>query len=91
MTAAVVSVSIVAVVALVALASQYVRAQRTVLRRQVLVSLDTGSAFRGLLWARRGRFLVLRDVQHLGANVEPVQMDGEVVVEQSRVEFVQAI
>jgi len=62
---------------------------RTMRRRSVIVNLD-GRAFRGILWARRGPLLVLSDAELLEAG-EKIPVDGEVVVERSRVEWVQVL
>ncbi|MEU1496063.1 hypothetical protein [Streptomyces sp. NPDC005732] len=48
-------------------------------------------AFRAILWAKRGPLLVLRDVELLEAGRAPQSVDGEVVVERARVEFVQVL
>jgi hypothetical protein len=48
-------------------------------------------AFSGVLWAQRGPLLVLRDVELLEAGREAARVDGEVVVERSRIEFTQVL
>ncbi|MEU1284916.1 hypothetical protein [Kitasatospora sp. NPDC005856] len=48
-------------------------------------------AFAGVLWAKRGPLLVLRDAELLQAGAPAVAMDGEVVVERARVEFIQIV
>ncbi|MEU5036566.1 hypothetical protein AB0G48_20805 [Streptomyces rubiginosohelvolus] len=48
-------------------------------------------AFSGVLWAKRGPLLVLRDVELLEAGRQPQPVDGEVVVERARVEFMQVL
>jgi hypothetical protein len=48
-------------------------------------------AFAGVLWAQRGPLLVLRNAELLEQGAQPVPMDGEVVIERSRVEFVQVV
>lgn len=63
--------------------------RRTMCRRRVVVNLLSGKAFGGILWARRGPLLVLRDVTMLQAGVAPTSVDGEIVVERAAVEFVQ--
>jgi hypothetical protein len=65
--------------------------KRTVVSRRVIVNLTTGTAFSAILWAKRGPLLVLRDAQLLEAGRQPVNLDGEVVVERSRVEYIQAL
>jgi hypothetical protein len=62
--------------------------RRTALRKRVVVNLPD-KAFRGVLWAKRGPLLVLRDAELLEAGREAVRVDGEVVIERSRVEFMQ--
>lgn len=64
--------------------------RRTAVRKRVVVNLQ-GSAFRGVLWAKRGPLLVLRHAELLEAGREPMPLDGEVVVERSRVEFIQVL
>lgn len=66
---------------------------RTLERRSVIVSLVTGKAIRGILWARRGPLLVVRNATlHTDDGPEGgVSMDGEVVIERTMVEFVQAL
>jgi len=64
--------------------------RRTCLRRRVVINL-ADKAFRGILWDRRGPLLVLRDVELLMPGVQPQPMDGEVVLERARVEFIQVL
>ncbi|MFF1709309.1 hypothetical protein [Streptomyces sp. NPDC058268] len=60
------------------------------MRKRVVVNL-ADKAFSGVLWAQRGPLLVLRDVELLEAGREASRVDGEVVVERSRVEFTQVL
>jgi len=64
--------------------------RRTAVRKRVVVNL-ADKAFDAVLWAKRGPLLVLRDVKLLEAGREPQQVDGEVVVERSKVEFIQVL
>lgn len=64
--------------------------RRTAVRKRVVVNLPD-KAFRGVLWAKRGPLLVLRDAELLEAGRPPQALDGEVVVERSRVEFIQVL
>ncbi|WP_326806655.1 hypothetical protein OHB04_02365 [Streptomyces sp. NBC_01775] len=64
--------------------------RRTALRKRVVVNL-ADKAFSGILWARRGPLLVLRDVELLEAGREPQSVDGEVVIERAKVEFTQVL
>ena len=65
--------------------------RRSALRRRVLVNLKTEKAFRGVLFAKRGLLLVLKDVELLEAGREPVRIDGDVLVERPNVDFVQVL
>lgn len=64
--------------------------RRTAVRKRVVVNL-ADRAFRGILWAQRGPLLVLRDAELLEAGRPAQTVDGEVVVERSRVEFTQVL
>lgn len=65
---------------------------RVALLRRVIVNLDDGSALRGLLWRDRGPLLVLKEAELLQPGVDfPVALDGEAIVERSRVLYVQAL
>ncbi|MGW5737008.1 MULTISPECIES: hypothetical protein [Streptomyces] len=64
--------------------------RRTAVRKRVVINL-ADKAFSGVLWAKRGPLLVLRDAQLLEAGREPQAVDGEVVIERRRVEFTQVL
>ncbi|WP_405848142.1 hypothetical protein OG211_12380 [Streptomyces niveus] len=64
--------------------------RRTAVRKRVVVNL-ADKAFDGVLWAKRGPLLVLRDARLLEAGREPQRIDGEIVIERSRVEFMQVL
>jgi hypothetical protein len=64
--------------------------RRTAVRRRVVINL-ADKAFSGILWAKRGPLLVLRDVELLEAGRAPQSVDGEVVIERSKVEFTQVL
>lgn len=62
--------------------------RRTAVRRRVVVNL-VDKAFAGVLWAKRGPLLVLRDATLMQHGAAETPMDGDVVVERSKVEFIQ--
>jgi hypothetical protein len=64
--------------------------RRTAVRKRVVVNL-ADKAFTGVLWAKRGPLLVLRDVELLEAGRQPQRVDGEVVIERAKVEFTQVL
>lgn len=65
--------------------------KRVVLHRRIVVNLDTGRSFDGVLWAEEGDLIVLRDANLHDPGQEPVPLDGEIVISRARVEFVQAV
>jgi len=65
------------------------RSDRLGLRRRVVVNLTSDKAVEGVLWARRGRNVVLKDARLHEVGAEPVPMDGEVVIDRERVDFIQ--
>lgn len=64
--------------------------RRTAVRRRVVVNL-ADKAFTGILYAQRGPLLVLRNAQLLVPSAPAQDVDGEVVLERSHVEFVQVL
>jgi len=48
-------------------------------------------AFRGVLWQRRGGYLVLRNVELLKARGEVVPLDGETLIPYENVSFLQIL
>lgn len=65
--------------------------RRFVLRRQVVVNLDDGSAVQGVLFAKSGPLLVVKNATVLEPKAEPVKVDGDVVIERSKVAYIQAL
>jgi small nuclear ribonucleoprotein (snRNP)-like protein len=64
--------------------------RRTAIRRRVIVNLKTDKAVSGVLWAKRGALLVLKDAQ-LHESGRATAVDGELVIERSNVDFVQVL
>ena len=62
------------------------------LRRRVLVNLvdDGDKAITGVLFDQCGDWLVLKDASMVQAKGQPVPLDGDVVIECRRVDFIQA-
>jgi small nuclear ribonucleoprotein (snRNP)-like protein len=59
--------------------------------RRVIVTTKTERSFRGVLWARKGGYLVLRNAEMLRAKGERVPVDGELVIEAANVDFMQVV
>jgi hypothetical protein len=66
-------------------------ARRLVVRRRVLVQLDTGRAVVGTLWTTKAGRIVIKGAELFEPGTEPTKMDGDVVIERARVEYVQAV
>lgn len=64
--------------------------RRLVLHRRVLVNLVTAKAIEGVLIRQTGPLILLKDAVLHEAG-EQTQMDGEVVVERERIDFIQAL
>ena len=59
--------------------------------RQVIVNTRGDEAFKGLLWQRRGDYLVLRQASLLTGRGESRAMDGEVAIPAGNVAFIQVL
>lgn len=66
------------------------RAYRQLVARRVIVNLTTDKAFAGVLWSECRDLLVLRDATLLDQGTETA-VDGEVVIERSRIDFMQVV
>jgi len=64
--------------------------RRSLVRRRVIVNLDSGTTFSGIAWAQRGPLLVLRNVETSNAG-RSVPVDGEVIVERRRIDYIQVL
>jgi len=62
--------------------------------RQVIVNVkidrDTNRAFKGILWRRRGGYLILRQAIMLRGN-EARTLDGEVLIATTDIDFIQVL
>lgn len=65
--------------------------RRLVVRRRVLVQLDTGRAVVGTLWSTKANRVVIKSAELFEPGSEPTRMDGDVVIERARVEYIQAV
>jgi hypothetical protein len=61
--------------------------------RRVIVNLKGAEApaFRGVLWQRRGGYLVLRNAELLRPRAEPMGIDHEVAIPVNEVQFIQVL
>ena len=65
------------------------RGRTLTVRRRVVVSLVDDQALTGILWRRHRRLMVLRSAELVAPGREPVRMDGDVVIERDRINWVQ--
>lgn len=63
--------------------------RKLALHRRVVVNLTTGSAIEGVLWSEQGDLVVLKDASLMEPGRGSVPMDGEVIVQRDRINFVQ--
>lgn len=56
---------------------------------QGIVNLKSGKAFRGVIWQRKGGYLVLRNAELLKGKGETVEIVGEVAIPERDIEFIQ--
>lgn len=61
------------------------------LHQSVIVNLTTGRAFRGVLLQTNKELLILANAELIEAGEQPIPVSGNVVIERSRVEFVQVV
>ena len=67
------------------------RAFRAVVHRRVVVNLLSGRAVEGVLVRQTGPLLHLKDARLHEPEAGSAPMDGEVVIERSQVDFIQAM
>lgn len=66
------------------------RSWRRLLTKRVVINLKSGESLDGFLIRQSGPLLFVRDAAFLQPGSEPMAMDGEIIVERSQVEFIQA-
>lgn len=63
---------------------------RLPIRRRAYVTLTDGTTVAGVLWRRHGGYVTLRDAR-LHAEGQQVPIDGEVVIDRDRIQFLQLL
>lgn len=58
--------------------------------RQVIVNAKTGKDFRGVVWARRGGYLVLKNAE-IRQGRDWVPLEGELAIAGDNVDFLQVL
>ena len=59
--------------------------------RRVIVTTKTERSFRGVLWAWKGGYLVLRQAEMLRAKGETLPLPGEVLIDAANVDYMQVV
>lgn len=65
--------------------------RRFVVHRRVVINLLSGRAVEGVVVDQDGPLLVVKDARLHEPGTEPSGVDGDVVVERSQVDFIQAL
>ncbi len=65
--------------------------RRLTARREVLVQLRSGNAVRGVMWARKGRTLVVKGATWYEPGAEPAQQEGSVLLDRDAAECKQVL
>lgn len=67
------------------------RAFKPVIHRRVVVNLVTERAIAGVLVKQTGPLLHLKDAELMEPDAGALPLDGEIVIERSQVDFIQAL
>lgn len=59
--------------------------------RTVLVTTKTDKTFRGVLWARKGGYLVLRKAEMLRGRGESLALPGDLLIDAANVDYMQVV
>jgi hypothetical protein len=65
--------------------------RRTLVLRKVIIVMTTGTTFRGVIYEKRGPLYILRSAELLEEGVAPTNLDGEIVIEADRIDYIQII
>lgn len=64
--------------------------RRVLVLRRVIVNLVDGSSIQGVLYRDPGNLIVLKDAIYHSPGTDPVALDGDTVIERTKVLFIQA-
>ena len=64
--------------------------RKVLLLRSVVVNLVDGSSISGVLYRDPGPLIVLKNAVYLEPGSQPVDLDGDTVIERDKVLFIQA-
>jgi small nuclear ribonucleoprotein (snRNP)-like protein len=64
--------------------------RKVLVLRRVIVNLVDGSSIQGVLYRDPGNLIVLKDAIYHEPGNEPIPLDGDTVIERTKVLFIQA-
>lgn len=70
---------------------EYYRGQHVAAKRRVVINLTDDRAVTGILWRRHRDLVVVRGAELIEPGREPLAVDGEMVIERSRIVFTQIV
>lgn len=64
--------------------------RKVLVLRRVIANLVDGSSIEGVLYRDPGNLIVLKDAIYREPGAEPISLDGDTVIERTKVLFIQA-
>ncbi|MFL2002024.1 hypothetical protein [Microbacterium sp. A1-JK] len=64
--------------------------RRVITRRKVIVNMLDGTSIAGIFYDQDGPLLVIKNAQYMEPGAQPVELDGDAVIERDKVLFIQA-
>lgn len=59
--------------------------------RKAIINLKTNSSIRGVIWERKAGYLILRNAEILVSPSEGTAVDGEVLIPEGDIHFIQLL
>ena len=73
------------------LIATHLQSRAILIRKHVVVNLLDDQAITGVLWRRHMELVVLKSAELVQPGREPVRMDGDVIVERKRINWIQVL
>lgn len=61
------------------------------MHKRVIVNLQSGRAFRGVLYETRGTLIHLKNAELIEPGMSPVPIEGSILIERGHVDFIQVV
>lgn len=65
--------------------------RRLAVRRKALINIEGSGAIRGIIMSQKGQLVEVANAEMLEPGLNPTPMDGTVLVERSRILFIQLL